>query len=159
MLLREFREPLRGCLARHRQHLRREQGQDDPVLVRGPHAAVTAEERRAGGLLPTERDSAGLQPVDEPLEAHRHLVQLTAVSCDDTVDERGAHQRLADPGVERPVGAMLQQVVDRDGQVVVGVHEARVGGDDAVAVRVSIVPGGDVEGIAGRDEGRHRVGR
>src|SRR5690606_23952822 len=39
-----------------RDDLRREQGEDDAVLVGGPHGAVAAEEGGARGLLPAEPD-------------------------------------------------------------------------------------------------------
>ena len=48
-----------------------------------------------------------------------------------------------------------EQVVDRDGEVVVGVHQPGVGGDDAVPVGVGVVPGGDVVGRGAARLRRH----
>ena len=63
----------------------------------------------------------------------------------DPVDHRRADERLADRGVGGPLGAVRVQVVDRDGQVVVRVHQPGVGRDDAVPVGVGVVAGRDVE--------------
>ena len=46
----------------------------------------------------------------------------------------------------------------RVGEVVVGVHQPGIGGDEAVTVRVGVVARGDVMGGALRDEVGHRRG-
>ena len=102
------------------------------------------EERRARGLLAAEPDLAAAQPGHEPLEADRHLDQRAAEVRRDAVDHGRGHQRLADRRVGSPAGAMGVQVLDGHGEVVVGVHQARVGRDDAVPVGVGVVAGGDV---------------
>src|SRR5918996_117750 len=55
------------------RQLCREQAGNEPVLVGRPHRAVAAQERGAGALLSAEAQRAVEQPLDEPLEAHRHL--------------------------------------------------------------------------------------
>ena len=67
------------------------------------------------------------------------------------------HERLADPGGRRPAGTRAaEQVADRDGQEVVGVHQPGVGRDDAVAVGVGVVAGRDLVVVLARDQRRHR---
>src|SRR5690606_15787097 len=63
----------------------------------------------------------------------------------------------ADARRRGPLGAVGGQVADRRGEVVVGVHQPGIRGDDAVAVGVGVVAGGDVEAVALPDEGRHGV--
>ena len=53
---------------------------------------------------------------------------------------------------------MGQQVADRDGQVMVGVHQAQRFRDDPVAVGVGIVAKGEVEAVLELDQARHRIG-
>ena len=54
---------------------------------------------------------------------------------------------------------MREQVVDRDGQVVVRVQQPGARRDDAVAVGVGVVAERDVEAVLQRDQARHRVRR
>ena len=117
-----------------------------------------AQERRARGLLAAEAERAVDQPGHEPLEADRHLDHLLAERRGDPVDHRGRHQRLADPRGLRPArpGA-AEEVADGDRQEVVRVHQAGVGGDDAVPVGVGVVAGGDLVVVLAPDQRRHRV--
>ena len=136
---------LRRGLAGDRGDLRGQQRQQDAVLVRGPDTAVQLVEGGAGRFLAAEGAFAGEQPGDEPLEAHRDLHQLAAQARGHAVDDRGGHQGLADHGLRVPAGRGAVQVIDGDGEVVVRVHQPAVRGDDAVAVGVGVVAGGDVE--------------
>ncbi|MPM84089.1 hypothetical protein SDC9_131160 [bioreactor metagenome] len=52
---------------------------------------------------------------------------------------------------------MRVEVPDRHRQVGIGVHQPRIGGDDAVPVGVRVVAGGQVEPVAVADQRRHRV--
>ena len=54
---------------------------------------------------------------------------------------------------------MLEQVGDRDRQVVVGRQQARAAGDDAVPVMIGVAGEGDVEAILQPDQPLHRIGR
>ena len=101
--------------------------------------------RRAGALLAAEADGAVDEAGHEPLEADRHLPEASAERLGDPVDHRARHEGLADRGIRPPVRAVREEVLDRDGEVVVGVHEAAVGRDDAVPVGVGVVAGEDVE--------------
>ncbi len=124
------------------------------------HTAPSAtEERRPGGLLAAERDGAVEEPRHEPLEAHGHLEESPAQACRDPVDDHGGDERLADRGVGGPPRAVREEVVDRDREVVVGVHEPRIRGHDAVAVGVGVVAGQQVVLVPSGDERRHRRGR
>src|SRR5215469_15828195 len=113
----------RRRLACDRRDLGREQRQDDAVLVGGPDAPVAAEERGAGALLAAERDRAVQQARHEPLEPDRHLGQPAPYGGAHPVDDRGADHGLADRGVRGPALAVAVEVVNRDGQVVVGVEQ------------------------------------
>ena len=52
---------------------------------------------------------------------------------------------------------MREQIADGHGEVVIGVHQARRGRDDAVPVRVRIVGEGDAILVLQSDQPRHRV--
>src|SRR5690606_23897083 len=69
---------LRGRVPGGGDDLRGEQGEQDAVLVGRPHAAVLAQERRAGRLLAAEAHRAVEQPRHEPLEADGYLYQWPA---------------------------------------------------------------------------------
>ena len=112
-----------------------------------------------GALLAAEADRAVEQPGHEPLEPDRHLQQRAAEVGGHPVDHRRRHQRLADRGAGRPAGAVAEEVRDRHGQVVVGVHQAGVGRDDAVPVGVGVVAGRDLVVVLAGDQRRHRVRR
>ena len=92
----------------------------------------------------------------EPLEADRDLHEPAADLRGHLVDHRRGHEGLADG---RPLGpaatGSAEEVADRDGQEVVGVHQPRVRRDDPVAVRVGVVAGGDVVLVALVDERGH----
>ena len=90
-LAREVAIDLAGIAAHARGDLRRQQRRDDAVLVGRPDAAVPAQERRARALLAAEPERAVEQAVDEPLEAHRHLVELAAELRGDAIDHLAAH--------------------------------------------------------------------
>ena len=76
----------------------------------------------------------------------------------DAVDHRARDERLADRGIRAPAGSVAEEVLDRDREVVVRVHEAAVGGDDAVPVGVGVVAGEDVEVAGVREHRGHRGG-
>ena len=58
-----------------------------------------------------------------------------------------------------PTGAMGEEIVDRDGEIVVRVQQPGGLGDDAVAVVVGIVAEGDVKVVLEVDQAGHGVGR
>ena len=147
-----------GVAAGLGRDLRREQREQDAVLVGRPRRAVAAQEAGSGALLAAEADRAVDEPLDEPLEADRHLDQAAAERVGDEVDHRAGHERLADPRV-RPVARAAEQVVDRDREVVVGVHQAGRRRDDPVAVGVRVAGDGDVEAVLELDQPGHRVRR
>lgn len=61
-----------------RGHFRREQRRDHAVLIRRPDAAIQTDERRTRALLSGKAQRAVTQPLHEPLETDRHLVELPA---------------------------------------------------------------------------------
>ena len=77
-----------------------------------------------GALLAAEAERAVEQAVDEPLEADRHLAQAAAQVR--RPPGRSSSWRPAScrrPRRARQPGRLLEQVPDRDRQVVVGVHQ------------------------------------
>ena len=87
-------------------------------------AAVAAQERRARAFLAAETERAVEQSVDEPLEADRHLVELAAEPRGHAIDHRAADDGLADRGRLAPLRPMLEQIVDRDAEIVVRRQQA-----------------------------------
>ena len=143
IVLRQLRVALRRSLTRHCQDLRGQQVQDDAILVGGPHAPVEAQEGSTGGFFAAEAEGAVDKPRHKPLEAHRHLHELTPQAGHDAVDHGRGHQGLAHAGVT-PLGAVAKQVLDGHREVVVRVHQARVRRHNAVTVRVGVVARGQV---------------
>ena len=67
---------------------------------------------------------------------------------DDAVDDRRGDQSLADRGALRPIGTGVEQIVDGGCQIVIRIHQAGIGSDDAVTIGIGVVAGGDVEVVA-----------
>ena len=150
---------LAGALAGAGQDLGGQQRQDDAVLVGAPDGGVVAQEGGAGGFLAAEGAAAVQQARHEPLEAHGHFDQPAAQRLGHAVDHRAADQGLADEAVLGPLLAGAEQVLDGHGQVVVGVHESGIWRDDAVAVGVGVIAGGDVVLVLLGHQAGHGAGR
>ena len=75
------------------------------------------------------------------------------------VDHAAADDRLADRRRRRPARPVLEQIVDRDGQIVIRRHQAGARRDDAVAIVVGVAGEGDVEAVLHADQALHRVRR
>src|SRR6185437_6965968 len=134
---------LAGILAGARRDLGGEQTHDESVLVGAPDGAVTPQKARTGAFLATEADRSLEQAGREPLEADRHLAQRPLQACNHTIDEPARDECLAYRRGSLPVGTMGEEEADGDGEVVIGIEEARRRGDDAVAVRVGVVGEGN----------------
>ena len=80
-----------------------------------------------------------------------------AVLVHDAVDQAAAHDRLADGGLGAPVGTIREQIIERDGEVVVGVHQPRRRRHDPVPIGVRIGGERDAKAILEADEAGHRV--
>ena len=104
------------------------------------HTPPSLRRNDAPALSAAERDRPVEQAGDEPLEADRDLDERATERLGDPVDHRARHEGLADRGIRRPAGPVRVQVLDRDREVVVGVHQAGVGCDDAVPI-VGVVAG------------------
>src|SRR6202008_2383648 len=85
-LARELAVELAWVAAGDRAHLGGEEAEHDAVLVGGPRRAVAPTERRAAALLAAEGERAVEEPIDEPLEAHRHLEEPPPESRRDQID-------------------------------------------------------------------------
>ena len=118
---------LAGIAAGARGDLGRQQRRHDAVLVGRPDAAVAPQKGRAGAFLAAEAQRAVEQAVDEPFEADRHLVELAAQPRGDAIDHGAADHGLADRGVLPPARPIAKQIIDRDGEIVVGRHQAGAG--------------------------------
>lgn len=77
---------LARILAGDGQNFAGQQAKDDTVLVGGPNRAVLAQERCPGGFFAAETVGAIDEPVDEPFEADRNLLQRTAEIGGNAVD-------------------------------------------------------------------------
>src|SRR5262249_62237731 len=117
------------------------------VVVGGTDCAVATQEAAPGALLAAEANGAVEQPGGEPLEPDRDLVERPPQARDDAIDQAAADERLADDDLLRPVDPVREQVSDRDGQVMVRVHQPQGPGDDPVAA-----------GVRGGAEGQVRTG-
>ena len=68
-------------------------------------------------------------------------LQAASKVSNHAVDDRRGHHGLADGCICGPTGAVLVEVIDRNCQEVVRIHEASVSSDDAVAIRIRVVSG------------------
>src|SRR5262249_10154689 len=103
--------------------LGRQQVHDWTVLVSRPYAAVMAQETSAGAFLAAKAARAVEQPRHEPFEADGDFIKPVPKLLYHPIDHAAADQRLADFGMSRPARAMRQQVMDGNGQIVIGVHQ------------------------------------
>ena len=149
---------LAGVFAGDGGHFGGEEAGDEAVLVGGPDGAVAAEEGGAGGLFADEAEGAVDEAVDEPLEAYGDFEHGAAEAFGDAVDDAGGDEGFADADFFRPLRAVGEEVLDADGEVVVGVEQAGGAGDDAVAVVVGVGGQGDVEFFLVGDHAGHGVG-
>ncbi|MNV12173.1 hypothetical protein D3C71_1027660 [compost metagenome] len=97
-----------------------------------------------------------MQTINEPFEAHRHFYQFTAQIVHHAVNHRGRDQRFTDGHLFAPLWTMLEQIVDRNGQVVVRIHQARRG-DDTVTVVVGVVSKRQIELVTQGQQTGHRT--
>ena len=82
-----------------------------------------AHETGAGAFLTAKAARPVEQPRHEPFEADGHFTERMAELFRHPINHAGADQRLAHRGTGRPVRAMHQQVMDRHGQIVIGIHQ------------------------------------
>ena len=73
---------------------------------------------------PAKPSAAVEQPVDEPFEPDRDLDEAAAEALCNAVDHRAAHHRLADAAARFPRRAMIEQIGDRCGEIMIGLHQA-----------------------------------
>ena len=80
---------------------------------------------------------------------------------DDRINQARTDQRLADPGTAERAGSPTwpvgEQIVDRGGQVLIGVHQPAIRGDDSVAVGIGVVAHRNVEARTRFDQSGHGV--
>ncbi len=143
-----------GILAGDRQNFGSQQRQDETILVGGPDSAIFAQEGGARALLAAKAELAAVEAIHEPLEADRHLFQGAANLAGNPVDHRGGDQRLTDGSILGPAGSVGEQILDGHRQIVVRVHQARLG-DDAVTVVIGVVAKSDVELVFKRNQAGH----
>ena len=134
-----------------------QQVHDQTVLVGRPHSAVAPQEACTCALFSAKTERTVEQPRREPLEAHRGFAQATAKPVHHAIDHATADQGFADRGIRCPALAMGEQVLNRNRQVVIRIHQSGSGRDDAVPVRIRVVGEGHLVPIFEADEPRHRV--
>ena len=137
---------------------RRKQAEDQAILLRHPSRAVAAQEARARAFLAAEAERAVMQAGREVLEAHRHFAELAVQSGYDPVHQTAADNGLPDGGGGGPIRPVPQQIIDSDGEVVVRVHQAHGGRDDAVAVGVRVAAERHIELVLLPLQAGQRVG-
>src|SRR5262249_59027825 len=96
------------------------------------------QERRTRALLAAEADRPVDESLDEPLEPDRDLDQPPSEPRRHAIDRAAADDRLADGDRSRPVGAIGEEVADRDGEVMVRHEEPRTMAHDAVAIGIGV---------------------
>src|SRR5208282_3179549 len=93
---------------------------DNSIFVRRPNRAIQASKGGPCALFATEAERTVEEAIHEPLEAHRHLVELPAKLRGDTVNHLAAHHRFADRRFLAPLGPVLEEVENGNRKVVVG---------------------------------------
>lgn len=63
----------------------------------------------------------------------------------DTVDHAAAHHGLPDGRIASPSGAVREQVMDTNGEVVIGRQQAPASGDDSVLIVIGVASEGDIK--------------
>ena len=132
------------ALARYRGDLRGKQIHNDAILIGSPHGAIEAQEGSTGRFFATKPNGAFNQPRHKPLEADGNLHQLPVKAFHHAVNHGGGHQSLSHTGIP-PLRTVTKEVLNSHGKVMIGVHQARIGSDNAMAIRIGVVAGGKVE--------------
>ena len=158
-LPRQFPVHLARIAPQPRADLGRQQRRDHSVLVRGPHGPVHAQEGSPGALFSAEAQGAAEQALDEPLEAHRHFVKPAPQLRRDPVDHAARYHGLADRRILPPAGTVLEQVVDRDREVMIRRQQPGASGDDAMAIVIGVAGEGHIEAVLQSDQAAHGVRR
>src|SRR5262245_49243198 len=114
---------LAWILSRPRCDLGCDQVHDRPVLVGGPYAAVASQETRPRALLAAKTNTVVEESRREPLEADGHFVQAPAKFGHDAIDYAAGHNSLSDRTARRPIRAVRQQVLNRDRQEMIRIHQ------------------------------------
>src|SRR5208337_4572072 len=109
-LPRQIAIKLSRVVASARCHFCGEQPEDDPVLVRRPDGAITAEEGSAGAFLASEPQRPVQQSFHKPLETDRDFDQPPLQACGNAVDHAAAYQSLSHACFGSPLVAMAKQV-------------------------------------------------
>jgi hypothetical protein len=79
--------------------------------------------RKLRALFTAKAEAAVVQTVNKPFKADRDFHQLTTQRINHAVNHGRRNQRFTNSNLFAPLWAMLEQVVDRHGQVVVRVHQ------------------------------------
>ncbi len=110
-------------------------------------------------LLAAEAAGAVEEHVHEPFEAYGDLVEAPPEVQGYAVQHGCGDQRLPHCGILSPPRTVPEEIMNRGGEVMVGIHESLTARDDAVAVDVRIVPEGDVETVFQSDQAFHGIRR
>src|SRR5262249_55407520 len=110
---------LRRIAAGAREHFGPEGVHEDAVLIRGPHRAVTSQERGTRALLAAKSQRSVEQPGHEPLESHRHFYERAADLHGHSIDDAAADDGLADGSLRAPAWAVAEKIRNGRRQVMV----------------------------------------
>ena len=148
---------LRRILSSGCRDFRREERENDAIFIRRPAVAIETEEGGSSALFTAETDGFRTQAGHKPFETDGHFADFAAKQFTDAVDHGAADERLADLRICWPLRTRLEEILDGDGEIVVGIHESSGRRHDAVAVEIGIVAESDVELVFQADQACHGV--
>src|SRR6185312_11214870 len=125
--------------------LGRKKSGNDPVLICRPDAAVLSEKRGAGAFFTDKSQRPVDQSVDKPLKADRHFVQPPFQTGRHAIDDAAAYEGFTHCSLRTPTGAVAEQVVDANREIVIRRQQSRTGGNDAMPVVIGVAGDGDIE--------------
>ena len=156
-LCRDLLVVLARILACSGRNLGGQQDHDQPILVSGPHRAVSAKKACSCALFSSEAAGAVDEARHKPLEANRDFTQLTAEFLYHTVNHAAAHHGFSNRNRRTPFGPMRHEITNGHGEVVVRVHQAGQWSDNPVAVGVGVVAERNLILIFQAHQPRHRI--
>src|SRR5215469_15865200 len=142
-----------------RGDLGRKEVGNNSVFVGGPHGSVAPQKCRPRTLLAAKADAAIDQPLDKPLESHRHLDQPALQAGRYPVDHAAADNSLADSHRLGPLRTVGKKVRNGNCEIVIRIEQSMTVADYSVPIGVGITREGNIEAVFEADHARHRIHR
>src|SRR5712691_6770461 len=95
--------------------------------------------------------SSPQKPRDPSPRPAPNLVEPPAELRAHPIDHAAAHDGLPDPGVRAPLRPVLEEMVDGDGEIVIGRQQPRAARDDPMPIVIGIAGEGDIEAVPQAD--------